>query len=252
MDMASIKEIFCLAGETALPSETAETNLLAVERRIACTLPGEFREFYSMANAQDLLKEYSNSDWPMSVAELAKPMSRWRNYDPIDDKILPFMNENQGVCVWGVRLDRGDDPPVVVEVDSGTPPRWQLCAERFTDWLEFQVDHFRVFESLWFVAQAPALTDDVLRLLRGHFEEGLQTHTWPGETNYLFFNARCELALWSTKGQCDWWIAPRSADVATAALDEIEEIAGIGNDLYAPRQEHEQLLRIWRESKTVN
>jgi hypothetical protein len=70
--------------------------------------------------------------------------------------------------------------------------------------------------------------------------------------NYLFFNVRCELALWDATRQCDWWIAPRSRDVATAALDEIEEIAGIGNDLYAPREEHEELLRIWRASKKVN
>jgi hypothetical protein len=181
--MASIKEIFSHAGQQALPSTVAEHELLAVEQRIACKLPGTFREFYSMANAPRLLKQYSNSDWPLSVGELAKPMSRWRNYDPIDDKILPFMNENQGVCVWGVRLDAGDDPPVVVEVDSGTPPRWQLCAQRFTNWLQFQVDHFRVFGSSWFVAQAPALTDNARRLLSRHFEEGLQTHAWPGVTN---------------------------------------------------------------------
>jgi hypothetical protein len=100
------------------------------------------------------------------------------------DKILPFMIENQGVCIWGVRLDGGDDPPVVVEVDSGTPPRWQLCAERFSDWLGSQVENFRVLKSSRFVAQAPALYDSVVRLLRQHFEEGMQTHAWPGETNY--------------------------------------------------------------------
>jgi hypothetical protein len=65
--MASINEIFTRAGQTALPSATAEPELHAVEQRIAGKLPAAFREFYSMANAQGLLKKYSNSDWPMSA-----------------------------------------------------------------------------------------------------------------------------------------------------------------------------------------
>jgi hypothetical protein len=248
--MSAIEDIFARVGWAAIRLSGAEADLLAVEQRISRKLPAAFREFYSIEDARALLKYYSNSDRPLSVAELAEPMSpRWDNYDPMDDKILPFMIENQGVCVWGVRFDGGDDPPVVVEVDSGTPPRWQLCAERFSDWLGSQVDNFRVLKSSWFVAQAPALTDSILRLLRQHFEEGLQTHAWPGETNYRFCNSRSELVLWSTKGQSDWWIAPRSADMAAAALDEIEEVAGIGKNLYAPWEQHEGQLRTWRESK---
>jgi len=247
--MVAIRDIFRNVGRSTVFSTTAEADVLAVERRIGCKLPAAFREFYSMADAQALLTHYSNSDWPLSVAELAKPISRWHNYDPIDDKILPFMNENQHVCVWGIRLDGADDPAVVVEVDSGTLPRWQLCAEHFSDWLGCQVENFRVLQSSWFVAQAPELTDNIVGFLRQHFEEGMQTHAWPGETNYRFFNSRAELILWSTKGQCDWWIAPRSADLVATALDEIEEIAGIGRVIYAPREEHEGLLRIWRDSK---
>jgi hypothetical protein len=248
--MSAIEDIFARVGWAAICLSSAEGDLLAVEQRIGRKLPAVFREFYSIEDARALLKYYSNSDRPLSVAELAEPMSpRWDNYDPVDDKILPFMIENQGVCVWGVRLDGGDDPPVVVEVDSGTPPRWQLCAERFSDWLGSQVENFRVLKSSWFVAQAPALSDSVVRLLRQHFEEGMQTHVWPGETNYRFCNSRSELVLWSTKGQSDWWIAPRSPDVVAAALDEIEEVAGIGKNIYAPREQDEETLRIWRESR---
>lgn len=77
----------------------------------------------------------------------------------------------------------------------------------------------------------------------------MQTHAWPGETNYRFCNSRSELVLWSAKGQSDWWIAPRAVDVVAAALDEIEEVAGIGKNIYAPREQDEETLRIWRESR---
>jgi hypothetical protein len=46
--------------------------------------------------------------------------------------------------------------------------------------------------------------------------------------------------------QCDWSIQPASAELAAAALGEIEEIAGIGDNLYALRDQHEQTLRQWR------
>ena len=245
--MSAIEDIFARVGWAAICLSSAEADLLAVEQRIGRKLPAAFHKFYSIEDARALLKHYSNSDRPCFAREPMSP--RWDDYDPMDDKILPFMIENQGVCVWGVRLDSGDDPPVVVEVDSGTPPRWQLCAERFSDWLGSQVDNFRVLKSSWFVAQASALTDNIMRLLGEHFEEGLQTRAWPGETNYRFCNSRSELVLWSTKEQCDWWIAPRSADTAAAALDEIEEVAGIGKSIYAPWEQHEELLRIWRESR---
>jgi hypothetical protein len=46
--------------------------------------------------------------------------------------------------------------------------------------------------------------------------------------------------------QCDWSIQPASAELAAAALHEIEEIAGIGDNLYALRDQHEPTLRQWR------
>lgn len=104
------------------------------------------------------------------------------------------MIENQGVCVWAVRLD--DDPPVVVEVDSGTPPRWRRCADCFSCWLKCQVLDRNLWQSCWFFAQAGPLSPEVLSRLRRCFEEGPQTYGWPGKTNYRFYNARSRLLLW--------------------------------------------------------
>jgi hypothetical protein len=77
----------------------------------------------------------------------------------------------------------------------------------------------------------PGSSVPVAPLLR----EGPQTYGWPGKTNYRFYNARSRLLLWDGDEQCDWSIQPTSAELAAAALDEIEEIAGIGDNLYALR-----------------
>jgi hypothetical protein len=49
------------------------------------------------------------------------------------------MIENQGVCTWAIALDGTDDPFVVVEKDSGTPPTWQMCTDSFSQWVYYLV-----------------------------------------------------------------------------------------------------------------
>jgi hypothetical protein len=83
--------------------------------------------------------------------------------------LLPFMFENQGVCTWAIELASADDPRVFVEVDSGCPPKWELTATAFTDWLACQVEDKHVWSSTWFAAQAPELDDAGLKLLHQRF-----------------------------------------------------------------------------------
>jgi hypothetical protein len=250
-NMREIEQIFSRAGWSTVRRLDAEQRLQTIEKEIGRTLPTALRAFYSLEKSTSLLAHFSNADRPIVLERLATSLERWRNYDPLQEAILPFMIENQGVCVWSVRLDDGEDPPVVVDVDSGTPPRWQLCSHGFTDWLRSQINNFRVLQSSWFVAQAPALSDGVVDLLGRCFEEGSRTYAWPGETNFYFSSSLSELVLWSTKHQCDWWIAPRSADVTLAALDKIDEVAGIGRNIYAPRTQYEELLGRWRKSRNL-
>jgi hypothetical protein len=88
--------------------------------------------------------------------------------------------------------------------------------------------------------------DDIRERHLACSEEGPLTYGFPGDTNHRFHNARSRLLLWHGDDQCDWSIQPTSAELAAAALDEIEEIAGIGDNLYALRDEHKQALRQWR------
>jgi hypothetical protein len=245
--MTPIREVFACASWTPIALPDAEKVLRALEARLNHDLPGTFRELMAPENGPALIEHFSNSDIALPPRRLAEPWEeRWSGYDPLEQRLLPFKIENQGVCVWAIPLDAGDDPPVVVEVDSGTPPQWQRCADRFSCWLKCQVLDQNLWESSWFFAQAAPLSTEVLSRLRRSFEEGPVTYGFPGDTNYRFHNARSRLLLWHGDDQCDWSIQPTSAELAAAALDEIEEIAGIGDNLYALRDEHEQALRQWR------
>ena len=245
--MTTICEVFACASWTPIASLESEKVLRALEGRLNRTLPGTFRELMALENGPALIEHFSNSDIALPPHRLAKPLSaRWRGYDPLEEGLLPFMIESQGVCVSAVHLDADDDPPVVVEVDSGTPPQWRRCADRFSLWLKCQVLDRSLWRSSWFSAQAVPLRPGVLGELRRRFEEGPQTYGFPGDTTYRFRNARSRLLLWDGHDQCDWTILPTSAELAAAALDEIEEIAGIGANLYAPQEQHEQALRQWR------
>ena len=181
--MTTIRDVFECASWTPIASAASEGVLRMLECRLNCSLPYAFRDLLALQNGLALLGHFSNSDVAIPADQLAKPLRRWPGYDPLADQLLPFMVENQGVCVWAIPLNAGDDPP--------------------------------------------------------------QTYGWPGSTNYRFCNARSRLLLWDGNEHCDWWILPTSAEPARA-LDEIEEIAGIGDNIYALWDQHERTLQQWR------
>ena len=51
-----------------------------------------------------------------------------------------------------VPRNRGDDPPVLVEVDSGDPLTWQSAAETFSTWARCQAEDRLALERAMFAA----------------------------------------------------------------------------------------------------
>jgi hypothetical protein len=248
--MNAIADIFRAGG--AKPSELPEASALVadLERQIRSPLPGAFRQLLSLANGEELLGRFSGCDDPIPFSELGQRLAasvRWGFYDPIEHRILPFMRETQGVCTWAIPLDQGDDPPVLIEVDSDGTPEWDKLADSFSIWLECQVwDFGGIMQELAFAAQAPGLDDAGLALLRRNFEEGRTTYAWPGDYNYRFSNARSQVLLWSQHGACDWFISPRPGASWKEVLDELSGISSLVNALYGQDDEHEAFLRKWR------
>src|SRR5436190_19774621 len=97
-----------LVGRRFEPSRSAGARVSAVERTLGRRIPASLRELLASDAWPSLLEEFSNSDRPIALEGLQH--SRWPNYDPLENALLPFMFENQGVCTWAVSLNAADDP----------------------------------------------------------------------------------------------------------------------------------------------
>ena len=238
-------ETMSLAAWEMHASPEAEQKVSAVETVLDCRVPASLRELLSSDGWPAFLEHFSNEDHPFQIDELTD--SRWPGYEPVRHGILPFMVENQGVCTWAVVLDGRDDPEVVVEVDSGTPPTWKVAASSFSLWVRCQVlDHVHADQTL-LAAQGEPLSGDDVKLLERRFESGPCTYGWPGDTIYRFSSPLGSLLLWSSHGQCDWWIAPHGEDTAVDLLNEIPSIRDLYQRLYALKPEGKAVLKLWRQ-----
>lgn len=243
----AIAKTFRLAGWTPEESPAAEAAVVDLEHRIGKGVPATFRQILNLANGLDLLRKFSNCDQPIPCDELAGAKSRWHDYDALRHNLLPFMIENQGVCTWALPLDAGDDPHVLVEVDSGTPPVWETTAGSFSAWLSCQVEDAILRDACTFAAQAPELDDAGLQMLRCSFAEGQRTYAWPGRVNYRFSNADGKLLLWNWQGQCDWWISTAPDVSACDVLDKVRSLPGLADALYSLDHRGSTALGAWKQ-----
>lgn len=195
-------------------ADAAALNALDVRaNELSVQLPASFVEWYGMRDGLELLRQHSNCDEPVDVAELDV------SNGPPTSRIVKFMVENQGVCAWGIALDAGDDPPVLVAVDPKF--EWRPHAETFSSFIACQVwDHAEASERVLLGAQASPLASVDLELLRRRFHEKPTTHGWPGKHTFRFERDDARLRIWDCGGQADWWISARSeASVAFLARE---------------------------------
>lgn len=124
--------------------------------------------------------------------------------------LLWLLTENQGVCRWGVSLDKGDDPPVIVGGDLSVGMRALEFAPNVGAFVfAFGWDGLLMGPGPLIQAQADPLDSESLAYLRTHFGEKVKTLGWPGEVNYRFENDDgVRVELWNVTGrQCDWMIS---------------------------------------------
>ena len=243
--MDRVSEIFKSAGWKFAITAASEAAVRAVESRVGKVLPGSFRHFLSADRATEFLRENSNSDVPIQRSKVGCPLDRWDEYDPLRENLLPFMLENQAVCAWAVEL-KGDDPQVFVEVDSGSPPKWQLAATAFTVWLRCQVEDKLLMNSAALGAQGPALDDTTIWFLRGIFREGDTTFSWPGKTNHRFVNRLSRLLLWSGEKQCDWWVSLQPGATIESVLGQFDNVVSLHEAFYLIRDQYAEPFGRWK------
>jgi hypothetical protein len=167
--------------------------------------------------------------------------------DFVGEGLLVIRIENQGVCHWAVPLDDGDDPRVLVEVDS--PPdrlAWQLHAPSFSEYV-FTLAWDRLAFGLpdGLAAQDEPLGQQDLALLEQRFVQRPSTYAWPGRVNYRFERGDQRVVVWNADGfdhddpraefggQADWWLHAGTAASLASLARELRGCGGLATRLYA-------------------
>ena len=219
-------ETFRLLGFEPELSGVAERILVDTESRLEKTLPESIRQWYRRNGAVQILAEHSNDDPPIAVEHFE--IIQWKSR-----QLVPFRNENQGVCTWALELDGSDDPPVYVDLDT-EGKEWQLSSPTFSQY---------VFSCVWdgrMVMQKPAsvqaqnrvLSDTALDALRALMQQEIQTHGWPGSNNYRFINEHGAILIWASEEQADWFVASCDASGLEIVLRAIWDLDDVGLSLY--------------------
>jgi hypothetical protein len=205
-------------------SEAAVAKVGEAEARIGRRLPAAVRDWYVREDACAILHTYSNGDPPVSLEDLGRslrastPHGKPRDLAP--EGLLHIRTENQGVCVWAVRLDDGDNPAVVVSYDRDDLDEWLPQADTFSDYIFSGIwDYGLALASKWLIqAQNGTLTEGTLDGLRSRFRESVRTYNWPGDDQYRFEGDGHRLLIWSGGSQADWFLAAdHEASLAEAA-----------------------------------
>jgi hypothetical protein len=235
-----------------LPDVTRAAALTQRAAALGVKLPASFVEWYAMRDGIELLARNSNTDDPVAIEELGESLEwRWDvTHDLVQEEgLLLFMVENQAVCIWALRLDAGDDPPVVVARDPDL--EWRACAERFSTFIGCQVwDHHEVLSEdarrILLAAQASALEEKDLAFLRSRFSENPTTHGWPGDNQYRFERGDARVLIWDSEDQADWWVSATTEASLASLARELWGCAGLSGFLYSNDLRGQRVLQSLR------
>lgn len=236
-------------------SAIAISRLDDVETRIGRRLPSSVREWYSLPDACKLLRQYSNDDWPLEVAEFGVPRNDTLGGGPHDllaRGMIVFRYENQGVCVWAFGLDGSDDPPVYVDFDSQFKT-WTKCAPTFSEHLyAWMWDYATVLtKDLLIQAQNRPLSETALGFLKENLEVGPETYGWPGRTQYRFSSGDQRILIWASEDQADWWLTADDEDSLGQLSQNVWQCDEVGQQFWSNSERAAPLL-VNAHPKSVN
>jgi len=221
---------FQLLGAEPEKTRAAESVIEKVETHLGLKLPESIRDWYSRHGAIEVLTTHSNGD-PLV------PIEKFSIIERQSRRLIPFREENQGVCNWAIALDDSEDPPIYVEVDSGGKD-WQLLAPTFSDYVFSCVWDYRMifFNPALVQAQNQPLTESAVKALRRDFRPRVMTQGWPGSTQFRFQSDSGAILIWASENQADWFVASPDPASLESILRNIWEIDHVGDWLYETSQ----------------
>src|SRR5262249_2200978 len=172
--MSYLDRVYRAIGFKPLQSAASVASLERIEDLLGRSLPSAVREWYSNEEAVEIMVSRT-SDRAVPLSDLGAVVANWYGDGPrdfLDHGQLFVMRENQGVCNWVVDLADGDDPQVLVEVDSSPNHVWQLYSPHFSEWVYTLLTDWAPKNSPMLCAQDIELAPSDLGWLRDHLNPG--------------------------------------------------------------------------------
>ena len=143
--------VFDFLGEKPVFSRKQHDALKALEVFLKVKFPAAFVEWFSLENAESLITFNCDHVMPVDRFEVqSNPLIdndlrwrsivfpddllwRWKSAEAygIDEKLLVFIVENQGVCSWALDLNDGADPQILMKWNE-PGKRWLQSSEKFS------------------------------------------------------------------------------------------------------------------------
>lgn len=197
-------------------------NLQKLTDRFPCAIS----EWFAAPNAIQVLRNYSNDDFPVTPDEF-----KTRKID--DKQIVLFLYENQSVCWWGFVDGDDEDPPVYVIVDPHEKCEVIQCTDHFSTFVYTRIFDFKHWSdrvlSIW--GETEPINEEMLSSLRGNFDVEPVTHGWPGDTQYRFSRGDQRILIWNSKIQAGWRFSADSSESVVSLFEGFAHLMAWHSDI---------------------
>lgn len=170
------------------------------------------------------------------------PASPGRRFPGWPGPVLVLSDENQGVCSWGVPLG-GSGTQVLVGGDLLDAGRATVrYAASIRDFIEARRWDHACLSPPVLQAQAAELDQASLGYLRERLTPAVATAGWPGPAQYRFDGQDVRVMLWSTSGQCDWWISGSNESALKVFTEGLLSLSDLRSALWSNDDAGAELL----------
>ena len=161
-------------------------------------LPASVAEWYSLVNGVELLKEYSNTDFPLLPTE-------FKTYVYEGKEFIVFMYDNAGILWYSFENNGNEDPPIWANFDS-PPDNWLRDSESFSTfiytWL-FDNLHY-VKKDLIIRKKREPVQKGILETLFKEFVRQPVSHVGEGPTVYRFSSKDQRVSIFNYSTSSHW------------------------------------------------
>jgi len=196
-------------------------SLITWGRMNNIVIPASVSEWYTLPDALDILRTYSNNDHPYQP-------SKFKLHQQDDWSIIEFMREHQSCCDWGFLLDGTEDPPVVIQIDAD----WSPCADHFStfiytqifDWQYFYLEQDEEENYEDWSRVTSSVTKELLSQLLRFYQEEPRTWDYPGGPTYRYSGNRQRIIILDYDRRAYWSLLGATRQARAALREWIPEI----------------------------